>query len=74
MFLNTQLSDFESSKFCDTGDMSKNLPGMRRLVLKMMIQMSKVLLICDCILYLKSATCILKGIFSLGIYIAITER
>lgn len=42
MFLSVQLSAFENSKFCDTGIMSRTLPGMRRLVMKMIIQMSEV--------------------------------
>ena len=44
LFLSTQLSAFEQSGFCDTGIMSKTLPGMRSLVMKMIMQMSKVCL------------------------------
>ena len=42
LFLSAQLSAFEESGFCDTGDMSTSLPGMRKLVMKMILQMSKV--------------------------------
>ena len=42
LFLSAQLSAFEHSEFCDTGYMSRALPGMRSLVMKMIMQMSKV--------------------------------
>ena len=59
-FLSVQLFAFEKSPFCRTGDMSKNLPGMRSLVIKMMIDMSKVFKQGSC--HVRRACCTFTGV------------